>query len=236
MGVRSMDMSILRLVHGQILPLVADADARQLEQLLQLLRCTSDMQSEPGTRANELLARLHAFGELKESITKICQNIQSAGRLAVNDWLFLSYLATFKCVLRDRWDDCYTTIFDAYPAIGQEIKRALAFIEEIPFAAAAALLEKDWKDNSKRPGFEMVALTYVRACGLIGVLGGTSLYEMVSQCLTYEKDFLVVVLAGACFKVSAIASRVNIGAWTDAQYACISVLDNFFHLGETTWG
>lgn len=231
-----MDMSILRLVHSQILPRVADPEARQLDQLFKLVRCTCDLQSEPGTTASELLARLQAFDELTEPILEIRQNIQSGQRLALEDWLFLAYLATFKFVLRDRWDDCYMIIFDAYLALGQGINKVLAFIEDIPFAAAAALLEKDWDDNGKKPGFEMVALTYVRACGLIGVFGGSRLYERASECLTYEKEFLVLVLAGACFKVPAIASHVDIGTWTDTPYACMSVLDNFVHLGETAWG
>lgn len=231
-----MDMRILRLVHGQLLPLVADIKAKQLERLLQLVQCTCDLQSEPGTTVNELLARLHDFDELKEPISEIRQNIQSGQKLAVYEWLLLSYLATFKWVLRDRWDDCYKIIFDAHPAIGQEIRMVLAFVDEIPFATAAALLEQDWEDNGKKRGFEMVALTYVWACGLMGIFGNSCLYEKASECLTYEKEFLVVVLAGACFKVPAIASRVNIGTWTDTQYACMSVLDNFVHLGDTAWG
>jgi hypothetical protein len=231
-----MDMRILRLVHGQIVPLVADTEARQLDQLFQLLRCTGDLQSEPGATASELLARLQVFDELTESLLKLHRNIQSGRRLAVEDWLSLTYLATLKFLLRDRWDDCYMIIFDAYPALGEGIKRVLAFIEDIPFAAGTALLEKDWDDNSKEPGFEMVALTYVRACGLIGVFGSSRFYERVSECLTYEKEFLVLLLAAACFKVPAIASQVDIGTWTDTQYACMSLLDNFVHLGETAWG
>lgn len=236
MGNRSVDMSILRLVHGQIVPRVADTEARQLDQLFQLLRCTCDLQSEPGATASELLARLQAFDELTEPILKLRRNIESGRRLAVEDWLFLAYLATFKFVLRDRWDDCYIIIIDAYPALGERIKRVLAFIEDIPFAAGTALLEKDWDVNGKEPGFEMIALTHVRACGLIGVLGGSRLYERVSECLTYEKEFLLVVLAAACFKVPAIASQVDIGTWSDSQYACMSILDNFVDLGETAWG
>jgi hypothetical protein len=236
-----MDMSILRLVHGQILPTVtAPETAGQLEQLLQLVRCTYDLQSEPAAMADELLQRLQDFGGVQEPVLKIIRDIQSGQRLAVPDWLLLCYLATFRWALQDRWDDCYTIIFDAYPPLGQQANRVAAFLEDVPFAGAVAVLEREWEDRGKRPGieprFEMVALTYVRVCGQMGIFGGGRLYEMVSGCLALNKEFLIVVLAAACFKVPAISSQVSLGSWTDAQYACMRVLDNFAHLGETAWG
>jgi hypothetical protein len=229
-------MSILKLVHGQLLPQLRDPEATHLEQLFQLVRCTCDLQSEPDSLASELLERLHAFDALKKNLLEIRQAIQGGQQLAVDDWLVLSYLATLKRVLKDQWDDYYKIIFDHYPALGQEISRVQAFIEDMPFAAAATLLEKDWEHNGKRPGFEIAALTYVTACGLIGIFGSSRLYEKAADCLAFAKAFLVVVLAGGCFKVRAIASRVNIGDWADTQYACMSMLDNFAHLGETAWG
>jgi len=231
-----MDVRILKLVHGQILPQLQDAEAARLEWLFQLVRCTCDLQSEPDAMAGELLEHVLAFDALKKSLMDTWQTIQGGRQLGVDDWLALAYLAKFKSVLKLQWDDGYKLIFDHFPALGQKISQVQEFIEGIPFAAAAALLEKDWEGNGKRPGFEMTALTYVMACGLIGIFGSSRLYQKAVECLAFDKAFLVVVLAGCCFKVSAIASRVDLGTWTDTQYACMSVLDTFGHLGETAWG
>jgi hypothetical protein len=231
-----MDIRLLRLVHGQILPQIGDAEATRLEQIFQLVRSTGYVQTEPDSMASELLERLRASDRLEQFVVEIRRKIQGGNELAVADWLLLSYLATFKRVLEDQWDAIYTAIFEHYPALGGEINRVKALVEGIPFAAAVTLLEKYWDDNGKSPRFQMVALTYVTACGLITIFGGSRLYDKASECLALDKEFLVVILAGACFKVPAIAARVDIGTWTDSQYACMSVLDNFADLGETAWG
>jgi len=231
-----MEMRLLRMVHEQILPKIADAEAKKLEQLLQLVECTCDLQSEPAAKAGDLLARLQAVNGLRESILEISRRLRSGLPPAIQDWLLLSYLAMLKWMLRDRWNDCYAIIFDAYRSLGEEIKGVLARIEDVPFADAMRLLETDWDSMMAKPGFDIAALLYVRACGLMGVFAGNRLYEKLSECLAYEMGFLVVVLAAACFKVKPIASRVDIGVWTDTQYGCMRLLDNFAQLGETAWG
>jgi hypothetical protein len=180
--------------------------------------------------------RLQAFEPLKPYVLQISRDIQLSTNPAVHDWLLLCYFATLKCVLTDRWDDCYAVIFDTYPDLGREVDQLLAVIEEIPFAAAITLLEREWQEDGKQPEFDIVALTFVRTGGMIGVFGGPRLYRRACEYLAYETQFLIAVLAAACFKVPALASRVNIGDWTDTQYSCMRVLDNFGHLGEATWG
>src|SRR5262249_28989299 len=147
-------------------------------------------------------------------------------RLAVQQWLLLSHMATFRWILRDRWGNFYTIISADYPSLGKEIQRVLALVEQIPMAEAMALLQRDWEDRQDGAGWEMAALSCVRACGLIGVLADRHLYDRITECLNYERGFLAVVLAAACFKVPAIASRIDLGTWTDTQYGCMRLLDN----------
>jgi hypothetical protein len=232
---QSMEISTLKLVHDQLLPQMDENEAKHLEQLLQLLRCTCDLQSEPGTMTPELLERVHAF-EPKGFFAEIRRTIYSGGQPRDSEWLAIAELATLKWILTERWDDFYAVIFEHDPMLGQEFSKVREFLEAIPFPAALALLERTWEYNANRPELNLAALACIAASGLLGVFGSSRLYEMAAACLAFEKEFLVVVLAGRCFKISAIASRVDIGTWTDTQYACMRVLDNFLHFGETAWG
>jgi hypothetical protein len=231
-----METSTLKLVHDQLLPQMDANEAKYLEQLLQVLRRTCDLQSEPGAMTPELLERVHAFGALKGFLAEIQRTIDSGRQPRDAGWLAVAELATLKWVLAERWDDFYAVIFDDDPLLGEEFSKVREFLETFPFPAALGLLERTWEYNANRPEFNMAALACIAASGLLGVFGSSRLLEMAAACLAFEKEFLVVVLAARCFKISAIASRVDIATWTDAQYACMRVLDNFVHFGETAWG
>jgi hypothetical protein len=112
----------------------------------------------------------------------------------------------------------------------------LSGIDRMPFAVALAQAAEEWTSNAESAAFEMVALSLIRSCGLIGVFGDAPLYRRAAGCLTFDKAFLVTFLAGACFKVRSVAARVNLGEWTDSQYACMRRLDHFEELGESSWG
>ena len=228
-----MEMSLLRLVYGQTLPGMTEAEAQQLEQILQLVESTWDLHTEPDELAGDVLARLGALGGFSERVFEMRRDIDTGRTLTLYEWSLLSLIASFKWILQC---DAYSLILSAYPDVGEGIGRLLEVIERVPFAGAMTSLEEDWGDIGSKPEFDWVALTYIRACGRIEVFAGNDLYEKIAQCLAYNVSFLVVILAAACFKVPAIAARVDIGAWTDTQYACMRLLDNFVHLGETAWG
>jgi hypothetical protein len=232
-----MDMAIIRLVHGQILPVVEDTEAVELlNQLLHLVESAGNLQTQPSETAQEALDHFQRFNRSGEWLSRLSENIRGGQILSVHEWLCLCDLAALKFLLTSGWDDYYAVIFEAYSDLGTEARAALARIERVPFHAAVDILERDWDTCRRTAGFETVALSFVRASGRIGALGTTRLYQKVSDYLSFEREFLVVFLAAACFKAPAIASQAAIEKWTDSQYACMKLLDNFADLGDPAWG
>ena len=232
-----MDMRILTLAHGQVLQSLSDSLASiRTKQLFNLVEAVGDLQSEPNKNADPLFAALELFDKDQKNLLEISQQIQTGRNLTVDEWLRLCYLATLKRFFQEGWDDFHSVIFQADPRLGTKVNTLLAFIEDVPFSEALTLLEKNWAQTDRDTKFAIAALTYVRACALISVFGSYGFYQQISDLLAFDRNFLVVFLAAALFKTPEVASRVDTSEWTDSQYVCMSILDNFCHLGDTAWG
>jgi hypothetical protein len=226
-----MEMRLLRLVHSYIVADTTGLGAERLEQILGLLELTWDLQSEPAEKASEVLARLRALDDAW--LNQVEQELKADPTFMPEKLLLFSYLATFKWLLQD---ESYSIILDAYPVLAGEMRRVAAWIDQIPFTETVQHVESNWDYVRSRSALELAAMTHLRACGRIEVFAGRTTYERVASRLTFKAGFLLVLVAASCFKVPAIASRVDIGQWEDSQYACMRILDHFADLGETAWG
>ena len=176
---------------------------------------------------------LRALDEIKVWVIEIRQEVDGDGTFAPQSLLLLSFLGTLKWLLRD---ERYEPILEAYPALANEMQRVAAWIDQVPFAEAVEYLNRHWDHVRREPALELAAMTYLRVCSRIEVFAGRAIYEQIAARLKLDAGFLVVILAAACFKAPAIASRVDLGKWDDTQYACMRILDHFAELGDTAWG
>ena len=105
-----MEMRLLRLVHSYIVAHTTELGAGRLEQILELLELTWDLQSEPAEKASEVLTRLRALDDAW--LNQVEQELKADSTLGHERLLLLSYLATLKWLLQD---ESYSIILDAYP-------------------------------------------------------------------------------------------------------------------------
>jgi hypothetical protein len=226
-------MSLLRIVYSYILSGASHPESQQLEQLVQLLQDTWDLQSEPAEKADKVLGSLRSLKDLKTVLIEIRQQFGGGLMLSSQSLIVLSLVATFKWLLRD---EAYVPILEAFPALSKEMKRFSGLLDRAPLVEALDHLGRNWDQVRRETALELSAITCVRACGRSGIFAESEIYKKIAERLEFDAGFLVVIVAAACFKVPAIASRVDLGEWNDTQYACLRILDHFAELGDTAWG
>jgi len=228
-----MEMRLLRLLHDRVRAQMTETEALEVERFLLLLECVLDLQTRADEAAREILLRLATVGDLRDRIQQLRRNVAAGRKPTACEGLLLTCFAVFKWALSD---EGYSVIFSEYPHVGAEIRRLLANIDKAPFSEAMVSVEKNWGGIDSDPEYDWIALAYIGACGRIVFFASDDFYHKIAACLTCRSNFLLVILAAACFKIPAISLRVDIGSWTDEQYGCMRLLDNFRHLGETAWG
>lgn len=231
-----MEGGILRIVHKQVASGTGPEAAAALNEALALLEAIREVQSQPSESAQMLQDSLRGSSAVDTLMSDVHRAVVEGRRLTPEDWLALTYFATMRAELQTRWDDVYSVVLDAFPGLRHEVNKLLDGLNVFPFSASIAALEENWPLYTSDMATIASVLTYIRAAGLSGVLGTDRLYKQLRILLSFHNHFLVVVLAGACFKVPAVAAETRPGDWDDSQYQCMRLLDNFADLGDAAWG
>ncbi len=211
-------------------------DARKLEHMTKLLEYAANFQSQPVEYAAVLVEAAQAWRVDRGSIQRIEERLQQSAPVNAVDSLFLSHCATLLELLESSWELYYANNFSIYPEVGQVLEEVVVFLRKLPFNSAMQAFEAEWISNDVNEELTIAILLYVRSCALIEVYGTPALYYHIANQLRFDNDFLTVFLAAACMKLRNVSLQVNTGEWSQEQYSCLKLFDNFHFLPDTAWG
>lgn len=226
---------ILKRLHSEIVSPSLSSEGRPVDTIFALLVSATELGSDVQSMGNPYASSARNFIEQHENLRRIQARIEGPDGLEPEEWLYLSYAAGILDRLNSEWEELYES-----PLITREIQElgrvVLDLLQNISFENALRKLETQWDEADVPAGFDVAALLYTRACAVLGLYASPSLYERISERLSFDNPFVIVYLAACCLKLDAVSLRIDVSAWTDAQYSCLMLMDTFCFLPGVAWG
>lgn len=211
------------------------APGEVLELSFRLLKSLVSIQSEPSEAQPEAEEALAALERSGGALAALAERVRHGAGVSTADWLATAFLAELAHQLESRWDGFYAPAFAVFEETGGKVARLRETLGALPLAVSLERVAREWAPLGGDAFDDAVFSVYLTACAQRGVRGGERLYANVVQALALERPFLWTAVAGYCVKILDSFSLIEVGDMTGAQYACMSLLNNFDAVPGGSW-